>query len=165
MTPNSFGGVDLVLNLVSDCEGKDHTGKYLLLSNSHDGKSAVQIKFTPIRVVCENTLTMALNQGPTLRVPHTTNVQERLMIAANMLNAIKIRFGELEGVFKRMTRVQMNEPRLQEYLQHIFPEPRQKDVFWHATARPDERYRCQHLALLRSCARKLQRLASSQTGE
>jgi len=35
--------------------------------------------------------------------------------------------------------------------------------FWHATARPDERYRYPRLALWRSCARKPQRLASSQS--
>jgi phage/plasmid-like protein (TIGR03299 family) len=37
----------------------DAVNKYLLLSNTHDGNNSVQAKFTPIRVVCENTLTMA----------------------------------------------------------------------------------------------------------
>jgi phage/plasmid-like protein (TIGR03299 family) len=84
--------------------GDDITQKYLLLSNSHDGNSAVQIKFTPIRVVCQNTLTMALSQRPTLRIPHTRDVHERLRIAANMLNAIKIRYSELEDVWKQCLR-------------------------------------------------------------
>lgn len=104
--------------------GDDIAQKYLLLSNSHDGNSAIQIKFTPIRVVCENTLTMALSQGPTLRVPHTKDVQERLRMAANMLNAIKVRYSELEGVFKRMATVQMNRDRLQKYYLQVFPDPK-----------------------------------------
>lgn len=106
--------------------GDDVTEKYLLLSNSHDGNSAVQIKFTPIRVVCQNTLTMALSQGPTLRVPHTRDVRERLRIAASMLNAVKVRYNELEGVFRRMTRVPVRGEMLQNYLGQIFPDPRRK---------------------------------------
>jgi len=107
--------------------GDDIANKYLLLSNSHNGNSAVQIKFTPIRVVCENTLTMALSQGPTLRVPHTKDVHQRLRIAATMLNAIKIRFGELEDAFKRMATVQISSDRLQQYLVQVFPDPRRRE--------------------------------------
>ena len=106
--------------------GDDITHKYLLLSNSHDGNSAVQIKFTPIRVVCQNTLTMALSQGPTLRVPHTRDVRERLRIAANMLNAVKLRYTELETVFKKMANIQLDSNKLQNYLGQVFPDPRRK---------------------------------------
>jgi phage/plasmid-like protein (TIGR03299 family) len=104
--------------------GDDIAHKFLLLSNSHDGSSAVQIKFTPIRVVCQNTLTLALQDGPTLRVTHTKDVRERLRIAANLLNAIKVRFDETQGVFSAMARVKMDEQRLAKYLQEVFPDPR-----------------------------------------
>ncbi len=43
--------------------GEDVADKYLLLSNGHDGHTAIQIKFTPVRVVCQNTLTRALKGG------------------------------------------------------------------------------------------------------
>jgi phage/plasmid-like protein (TIGR03299 family) len=54
--------------------------KYLLLSNGHDGKNAGNIRFTPIRVVCNNTLTMAEgdDEAPFLRVLHRGDVVQKL---------------------------------------------------------------------------------------
>ena len=48
----------------------DKVIKYLLLVNSHTGMASVQIKLTPVRVVCNNTLTMALSFGESMRIPH-----------------------------------------------------------------------------------------------
>jgi phage/plasmid-like protein (TIGR03299 family) len=104
--------------------GDDIADKYLLLSNSHDGNSAVQVKFTPIRVVCENTLTQALSEGPSLRVAHTRDLRERLRMAAVMLAAVQRRFDELANIFQRMARVPMAQAMLTEYLLRVFPDPR-----------------------------------------
>jgi phage/plasmid-like protein (TIGR03299 family) len=106
--------------------GDDITNKYLLLSNSHDGTSAVQIKFTPIRVVCENTLTQALSQGPALRITHTRDLRERLMIARNLLKRIQMRYDELATVFQHMAKLPVNSGKLDEYLKGIFPDPTQR---------------------------------------
>lgn len=77
-------------------------------------------------MVCENTLTQALREGPVLRIAHTRDVRERLWLAANMLNAIKVRFSEVESVFRRMAQVQMSEARLADYLHDVFPDPRRR---------------------------------------
>jgi hypothetical protein len=69
---------------------------------------------------------MALSQGPTLRIPHTRDIRERLRIAANLLSTIKVRYNELEGVFQKMTSVQVQGDRLQRYLLQVFPDPRRK---------------------------------------
>jgi len=50
----------------------------LLLTNRHDGKGAVCVKFTPVRVVCSNTLNQAMEGGATLRVAHTMSMKDRL---------------------------------------------------------------------------------------
>jgi phage/plasmid-like protein (TIGR03299 family) len=103
--------------------GDDIVHKYLLLSNSHDGTSSVQVKFTPIRVVCENTLMMALERGPTVRVTHTRHVRERLEQAQRLLGIINSRFTEIEKQFKAMAAVEVDKNRLAEYLGRVFPDP------------------------------------------
>lgn len=108
--------------------GTDTTEKYLLLSNSHDGNSAVQIKFTPIRVVCNNTLTLALRQGPpALRVFHTKDIRKRLDQARYTLGLIKRGYEEIEEAFQNMARVEMDKQRLHKYFHQVFPEPNRED--------------------------------------
>jgi len=112
--------------------GDDITDKYLLLSNSHDGHSSVQVKFTPIRVVCQNTLTMALSQGPTVRVVHTKDVHKHLRQAMQILGIINRRFDELGEAFQNMAKVQMTEERSQSYFNLVFPNPRDPED-WEGT--------------------------------
>lgn len=106
--------------------GDDVTHKYLLLSNSHDGGSAVQIKFTPIRVVCQNTLSMALGRGRALRVSHTKDMYERLRQAERLLGIVKTRYQNIGLTFQAMTRVHLDNARLQVYLCTVFPDPDDK---------------------------------------
>ena len=103
--------------------GDDITDKYLLLSNSHDGQSAVQIKFTPIRVVCQNTLTMALERGPTVRVAHFPDLRQRLKHARELLGLIEHRYANISQVFHGMAATQLSAKRLSEYLVGVFPDP------------------------------------------
>lgn len=58
----------------------DAVKSYVLLSNAHDGVNAVRVGFTPTRVVCHNTLTMAHNSADSklLRVKHTSGMEHTL---------------------------------------------------------------------------------------
>jgi phage/plasmid-like protein (TIGR03299 family) len=103
--------------------GDDIASKFLLLSNSHDGQGSVQIKFTPIRVVCQNTLTQALRDGQTIRVPHLSNIEERLQFAAKAMGFINNYFSDLEQSFQAMAKIQLNANGLSSYLNRIFPDP------------------------------------------
>lgn len=64
----------------------DPVENYLVFTTSHDGSSGVKILFTPIRVVCENTLNAAI-QGATNYVSfrHTKSVHDNLDIANEIL--------------------------------------------------------------------------------
>ena len=107
--------------------GDDISEKYLLLSNSHDGKSSVQIKFTPVRVVCQNTLTIALSDGAVCRVVHHADVRSKLEQAHQMLGLINKRFDEMEETFQAMSRVKMDSNRLSEYLATVYPDSKEPE--------------------------------------
>ena len=64
----------------------DPVENYLVFTTSHDGTSGVKILFTPIRIVCENTLNAAI-AGATSYVSfrHTKSVHNNLDIAAELL--------------------------------------------------------------------------------
>ena len=64
--------------------GGDKVESYLLFSNPHKFGQAIDVRFTPIRVVCNNTLTFALSQGGTasFRMPHVRAFNEDVMEAA-----------------------------------------------------------------------------------
>lgn len=60
----------------SDC---DEVEPYVLMYNSHDGSSAVEFMPTTIRVVCNNTLTMARGQRTKgFKFRHTTNLRDNI---------------------------------------------------------------------------------------
>jgi phage/plasmid-like protein (TIGR03299 family) len=63
--------------------GGDEVKGYLLLNNTHEAGKALTIMFTPIRVVCNNTLTMALNaKGNRFRVLHLQMFDAEIIKAA-----------------------------------------------------------------------------------
>ena len=107
--------------------GDDITEKFLLLTNSHDGTSSLQVKFTPVRVVCQNTLTLAINQGGAgIKISHHTDIHQRMKAAERMLGIVRHQFDELADTFREMVRVPMNSNRLEKYLEYVFPEPKDR---------------------------------------
>lgn len=125
--------------------GDDVTEKYLLLSNSHDGSSAVQVKFTPIRVVCNNTLTQALSEGDTIRIPHNRDVRIMLQRSEHTLGIINKRYSNIAEVFKAMTRHQLNDEKVKQYFARIFPTPRDPEDEYGKRRALDNRTFAEHL--------------------
>lgn len=61
--------------------------KYLLFTSTHDGTGQVEVMFTPTRVVCNNTLTFAMDRATNkIKIKHTGNIQDKLKFALDMLN-------------------------------------------------------------------------------
>lgn len=101
---------------------EDPTKPYLLLSNAHDGTGAVRVLFTTVRVVCNNTLNIALRgQGVTIR--HTTNVKTKVREAQRILGLARESFAAYDEQAKRLAQMQMGDKALDAFLNSLFPVP------------------------------------------
>ena len=64
--------------------GDDEIAPFLLLSTRHDGAGSVTARFTPVRVVCQNTLNYAIGKnGATYSISHTREVAARVRAAGH----------------------------------------------------------------------------------
>lgn len=84
--------------------------KYLLLTMAHDGSKAITAMFTPIRVVCANTLSQAL-EGTSNRVHvrHTSNAKRNLEQAHVVLGITKRLSDSMEEVLKRFAETPIDD--------------------------------------------------------
>lgn len=84
--------------------------KYLFLTTSHDGFGAITAAFTPVRIVCANTLNAAMhNHTNSIKIRHTANAKERLQ-QAHKLMGITIKLStELEELFNRWANVSITD--------------------------------------------------------
>ena len=105
--------------------GKDDVvERFLLLSNSHDGRGAVSIRFTPIRVVCQNTLNLACKGGEnTLNVRHSRNMRERMdeKQVDILLGLITETYEQARMEFRALVEKKVNKDEKKAYLAKLFP--------------------------------------------
>jgi phage/plasmid-like protein (TIGR03299 family) len=104
---------------------EDVSEKYLLLSNSHDGSSALRVHYTAIRVVCANTLAMADRQGrgEGIMIRHQGNLASKVQEAQQVLGLAVRFFDDLEGQFDLMARHYPNSTQVSGYFKDLYPDP------------------------------------------
>jgi phage/plasmid-like protein (TIGR03299 family) len=102
--------------------GNDLVNKYLLLTNSHDGRATVRVKLAPIRLVCNNTLTSAVKGAGQRYVRQTTDAPQRADNAVALLGMTGVFFNRLELLFNAMAERTMTEKELHEYVQTLVPD-------------------------------------------
>ena len=104
--------------------GNDIVEEYLLLTNTHDGSSTVSVKLTPIRVVCENTLSVALNgTEQQVRIRHTMQAIEKLNQAHEILGLSNKLFEVVKRYFTDMSDKFLNAVMFNQYVNKVFPPP------------------------------------------
>jgi len=102
--------------------GNDIVNKYLLLINSHDGSLHFRMKLTPIRVVCNNTLTSALQGAGEVQFNHAPDAVSDLEQAVKILELSDPLYEQLDSMFNFMAAKKISDEQLQEYVQAIIPD-------------------------------------------
>ena len=99
--------------------GKDDLiEQYLFLTTSHDGYGSISAAFTPIRIVCNNTLNAALrNQSNSIKIRHTANAKERLAQAHHLMGISNKLSSELEIIFNNWSKVKITDPEVKKLIQ------------------------------------------------
>ena len=106
--------------------GKDEIQRYILLANGHNAATAVRVILTPVRVVCQNTLSLALQKAQTeFRVHHGADMHRKLEAAGEQLNALLSQYDVVAERFGEMVKHSMLKDDLEEYLDLVFPLPSQ----------------------------------------
>jgi phage/plasmid-like protein (TIGR03299 family) len=95
---------------------------YMVFSNSHDGNSCIRVAMTPIRVVCSNTLNLALRTAQrSWAMKHTGNIENKLQEAEQTMFLSE---KYMDALGKEITEMQMKkipDRKVMEYIGTLLP--------------------------------------------
>jgi phage/plasmid-like protein (TIGR03299 family) len=102
--------------------GGDEVEPYLVFTNSFDGKGSIRVALTPIRVVCQNTLNLALQTAKRQwSTKHMGNMDEKMHEAQRTL---ELASGYMQGLSEEAERMMMKKvtvDTLDSFLEALFP--------------------------------------------
>jgi phage/plasmid-like protein (TIGR03299 family) len=100
----------------------DRVEPYLLLANGHDGRLMVHLKFTPVRVVCQNTLAMALVDKDRRHVAlrHDRTLKRRLAESGTLFQRIRHAVDDTADAWKRMAACRITTKNAEAYFRSVF---------------------------------------------
>ena len=103
----------------------DLVDKFLLLSNAHDGSAALRVYFTPIRVVCQNTLALAErgSQGQGVSILHKGDLQAKIKDAQEVLGFATRFYDDAEERINRLASHYPTQEQVSAYYRGIYPDP------------------------------------------
>lgn len=100
----------------------DAIKKFILLSNGHDGTLSLRIGFTPVRVVCANTLRLSLENSESafLRIRHNVNVVSSMNEIQEVINLADESFEATATQYRRLAAHGVNTADLEKYVREVF---------------------------------------------
>lgn len=106
--------------------GEDTLDTYLLFSNSHDGTLPIDIRLTTVRVVCNNTLTLALrkkDQAHVFRRGHSGSYEVIKTEAEAFFKSVLAQQDETQVVMEKLVQAECSDDAFAAFLKLLLPDP------------------------------------------
>ena len=95
---------------------------YLVFSNTHDGSGAVRVAITPVRVVCNNTLNLALDTASrSFSMIHAGDIRGKINEARQTLFMADTYMEHLGKEFEHLRKVKLTDQQVKEYIEVLLP--------------------------------------------
>lgn len=106
---------------------EDLIDKFLLLSNAHDGTAALRVFFTPVRVVCANTLTLAHERGvgQGISIRHTGNLKANIKKAQELLGLANRFYDDAASKTDKLASHYPTHEQLKQFFTALYPDPKE----------------------------------------
>jgi phage/plasmid-like protein (TIGR03299 family) len=126
-----FGSLALERETILDPSGvADKVKTYLLINTSHDGSIAIQASITPVRVVCANTLNLALNRTKkrdgvkqSFKIRHTQTANGKVQVARETLGLANKYMDEFDKMAHAMIGKEVSAQQFNEIILAAYPKP------------------------------------------
>jgi phage/plasmid-like protein (TIGR03299 family) len=126
-----FGSLALERETVLDPNGvADVVKTYLLINTSHDGSIAIQASITPVRVVCANTLNVALNRTKkkdgvkqSFKIRHTQTAEGKITVARQALGMANSYMDEFDKMAHAMIAKEISAKDFNDIVLAAYPKP------------------------------------------
>jgi phage/plasmid-like protein (TIGR03299 family) len=127
-----FGSIALERESVIDPNGvSDKINTYLLVNTSHDGSVSIQASVTPVRVVCANTLNLALGGGTgrhraikqSFKIRHTQSAAGKIQVAREALGLANIYMDEFDKMAQELFEKEISYDKFQDIIRFAYPMP------------------------------------------
>jgi phage/plasmid-like protein (TIGR03299 family) len=120
-----FGSLVIPKEFTLDEKGaNDKTITYLLVHTSHDGSVALQASITPVRVVCQNTLNLALGSvKQSFKIRHTSSIDGKIAVAREALGLTFKYMDDFEAEAKALFETSVSDKKFNDIITTIYPKP------------------------------------------
>lgn len=100
----------------------DEIAPYLVFMNAHDGSGSIKVAMTPVRVVCMNTLNLALATAKRCwSTAHTGDIRAKIEDARDTLLFAETYMGELGKAVERLRQIRLSDRQVMAYIDQLFP--------------------------------------------